>query len=116
MAVTSAVADLIRSFTELLSSAFGAAYAVVHSFLAGLIGLFTGFFAFVGDLVKGAFDLVGGVGRFVAGKYWYIFRTCTPVRLLQDTTTGNSSWIVAIGARNPGRETDISPGSKGGSN
>ncbi|KAL2020011.1 hypothetical protein VTK56DRAFT_8914 [Thermocarpiscus australiensis] len=68
MAITSAVTDLFKSLAELLSSVFGAAYAIVHSFVSGLFGLVSGFFAFVQDLGKGAVDLVGGVGRFVAGN------------------------------------------------
>ncbi|GAB1319853.1 hypothetical protein MFIFM68171_10063 [Madurella fahalii] len=68
MAVTSAITDLVKSVAELLSSVFGTAYTIVHSFLSGLIGLFAGFFAFIGDLTKGVFDVVGGVGRFIAGN------------------------------------------------
>lgn len=69
MAITSAVTDLFKSVAELLSSALGAAYAIIHSFVAGLFNLFAGFFAFVGDLGKGVFDLVGGVGKFLAGEF-----------------------------------------------
>jgi hypothetical protein len=69
MAVTSAITDLVKSVGELLSSVLGAAYAIVHSFISGLLGLFAGFFAFVGDVGKGVFDLAGGVGKFVAGMY-----------------------------------------------
>jgi len=68
MAVTNAITDLIKSVGELLSSVFGAAYAIIHSFVSGLFNLFAGFFAFVGDLGKGVFDLAGGVGKFVAGN------------------------------------------------
>ncbi|KAH6635782.1 hypothetical protein F5144DRAFT_600573 [Chaetomium tenue] len=68
MAVTSAITDLVKSVGELLSSVFNAAYAIVHSFVSGILGLFAGFFAFVGDLGQGVFDLAGGVGKFVAGN------------------------------------------------
>ncbi|KAK4041351.1 hypothetical protein C8A01DRAFT_14909 [Parachaetomium inaequale] len=68
MAVTSAITDLVKSAGELLSSVLGAAYAIVHSFISGLLGLFAGFFAFVGDVGKGVLDLAGGVGKFVAAN------------------------------------------------
>jgi phage-related protein len=71
MAVTNAITDLIQSIGELLSSVFGAAYAIVHSFISGVLGLFAGFFAFVGDLAKGVVDLTGGVGKFVAGRFFF---------------------------------------------
>ncbi|KAK4118593.1 hypothetical protein N657DRAFT_583391 [Parathielavia appendiculata] len=68
MAVTNAVTDLVASIGELLSSIFGAAYSIVHSFITGVLGLFAGFISMIGDLVKGVFDLVGGMGRFVAAN------------------------------------------------
>ncbi|KAJ4294965.1 hypothetical protein N0V88_005205 [Collariella sp. IMI 366227] len=68
MAITNAFTNLIKSIGELLSSVFGAAYAIVHSFITGVFNLFAGFFAFIGDLGKGVFDLAGGVGKFVAGN------------------------------------------------
>lgn len=68
MAVTSAVTDLIKSIGELLSSVFGAAYAIIHSFVSGVFSLLAGFFAFIGDIGQGVFDLAGGVGKFVAGN------------------------------------------------
>lgn len=73
MAITNAFTDLIKSIGELLSSVFGAAYAIVHSFIMGVFNLFAGFFAFIGDLGKGVFDLAGGVGRFVAGRSTHSF-------------------------------------------
>jgi phage-related protein len=71
MAVTNAITDLIKSVGELLSSVFGAAYAIVHSFISGVVGLFAGFFALVADLAKGMVDLTGGVGKFVAGRFFF---------------------------------------------
>lgn len=75
MAVTNAITDLIKSIGELLSSVFGAAYSIVHSFVSGIVSLFAGFFNFVADLAKGVVDLTGGVGKFVAGKFSpFLFR------------------------------------------
>ncbi|KAK4150868.1 hypothetical protein C8A00DRAFT_17659 [Chaetomidium leptoderma] len=68
MAVTNAVTDLAQSVAELLSSVVNAAYAIVHSFVSGIVGLLAGFFAFFGDLGKGVLDLAGGVGKFVTGN------------------------------------------------
>ncbi|SPQ23117.1 5e63f2d9-bd87-4b2c-93ce-55ed5c6272c5 [Thermothielavioides terrestris] len=68
MAVTTVLTDLAHSLGELLSSVFGTAYALVHSFVADLFGLLAGFFALANDLVRDVVDLVGGVGRFVAGN------------------------------------------------
>ena len=67
MAITSAFTDLLKSLAELFSSVLNAAYSIVHSSVAGILGLFAGFFAFVGDIGKGVFDLVGGFGKFVVG-------------------------------------------------
>ncbi|KAL2127306.1 hypothetical protein VTI74DRAFT_10948 [Chaetomium olivicolor] len=68
MAITNAVTDLTKSVGELLSSVFDGAYTVVYSLVINVFNLFAGFFAFIGDLGKGVFDLVGGVGKFVAGN------------------------------------------------
>ncbi|KAK4202144.1 hypothetical protein QBC40DRAFT_277037 [Triangularia verruculosa] len=68
MAITNAVTDLISSFLELFSSLFHAVFTIAHSFIAGILGLFNGFFIFIGDIFKGVFDVVGGVGRFLAGN------------------------------------------------
>jgi len=68
MAITSAFTDLLKSLAELFSSVLNAAYSIVHSSVAGILGLFAGFFAFVGDIGKGVFDLVGGFGKFVVGN------------------------------------------------
>jgi hypothetical protein len=88
MAVTNAITDLIKSIGELLSSVFGAAYAIVHSFISGALSLFAGFFAFVSDLAKGVVDLTGGVGKFVAGKFLV---SCQPGSALTDQATPSSS-------------------------
>ncbi|KAL2170725.1 hypothetical protein VTG60DRAFT_4473 [Thermothelomyces hinnuleus] len=68
MAVTNAMTDLVKSVGELLSSVSDAAYAIVHSFVSGIVNLFAGLYAFLGDLGKGVVDLAGGVGKFVAGN------------------------------------------------
>ncbi|KAK3302769.1 uncharacterized protein B0T15DRAFT_314627 [Chaetomium strumarium] len=68
MGLANAVIDLVKSFGELLNSVVGTAYALVHSFVAGLWGLVAGVLAMFGDLGKGAIDFVEGVGRFVVGN------------------------------------------------
>jgi phage-related protein len=93
MAVTNAITDLIQSIGELLSSVFGAAYAIVHSFISGVLGLFAGFFAFVGDLAKGVVDLTGGVGKFVAGRFFF---SCQPRSTLTDP--GNAVFLAVVAA------------------
>ncbi len=71
MAITSALTDLLKSLAELFSSVLNAAYSIIHSSVAGILSLFTGFFAFVGDIAKGLIDLVGGFGKFVVGMYLF---------------------------------------------
>jgi hypothetical protein len=92
MAVTNAITDLIKSIGELLSSVFGAAYAIVHSFINGALGLFAGFFAFVSDLAKGVVDLTGGVGKFVAGKFGFM-----PARIGANRP-GNAVFLAVVAA------------------
>jgi hypothetical protein len=69
MGLANAVIDLVKSFGELLNSVVGTAYALVHSFVAGVWGLVAGVLAMFGDLGKGAIDFVEGVGRFVVGTF-----------------------------------------------
>ncbi|KAK4135221.1 hypothetical protein BT67DRAFT_448864 [Trichocladium antarcticum] len=68
MAVTNAITDLVKSIAELFSSVFNAVYSIVHSFITNILALLASFLALFGDLGKGVIDLVGGVGRFVAGN------------------------------------------------
>ncbi|KAJ6439738.1 AP-2 adaptor complex subunit alpha [Purpureocillium lavendulum] len=68
MAITTAIADLFNSFYELLASIFGAAYAIVHSVVTAVVGFITGIFRLAGDVLGGAIDIAGGVGKFVAGN------------------------------------------------
>ncbi|UNI22766.1 hypothetical protein JDV02_008626 [Purpureocillium takamizusanense] len=68
MAITTAVSDLFNSFYELLSSVFGAAYAIVNSVVGAVVGFVTGIFKLVGDVLGGAVDIAGGVGKFLAGN------------------------------------------------
>ncbi|KAK4235602.1 hypothetical protein C8A03DRAFT_36550 [Achaetomium macrosporum] len=68
MGLANAVTDLVASLSELLSSVVGTAYALAHSFVAGLWGLVAGVLAMFGDLGKGAIDFGEGVGRFVVGN------------------------------------------------
>jgi phage-related protein len=70
MAVTSAVTDLFASAYELVASLLNAAWTIVHSFIMGIAGLFTGVFTFFADIFKGLFDVVGGVGKFVTGTFF----------------------------------------------
>jgi hypothetical protein len=72
MAITSAVTDLFASIYELLASFLGAVYTIVHSFVMGIFNLFAGFLAFFGDIFQGVFDIVGGVGKFVAGEFYFV--------------------------------------------
>ncbi|KAK3940191.1 hypothetical protein QBC46DRAFT_341751 [Diplogelasinospora grovesii] len=68
MAVTSAVNDLIASVYELLASLFSGVYNIVHSIITAVLGLFTGFFTLMADVFSGVVDVVGGLGKFVAGN------------------------------------------------
>ena len=68
MAVTSAVSDFVASIYELFASLLGAIYAVAHSLVMGVVHLFTGFAAFIGDMFSGVFDMVGGIAKFIGGK------------------------------------------------
>jgi len=68
MAVTNAVTDLFASVYELFASLIGAVYTIAHSFVTGIVNLFVGFFSFFADIFQGVIDVVGGVGKFVAGN------------------------------------------------
>ncbi|GJN71882.1 hypothetical protein VFPFJ_02607 [Purpureocillium lilacinum] len=68
MAITTAISDLFKSFYELISSIFGAAYAIVNSVVGAVVGFVTGIFKLAGDVLGGAIDIAGGVGKFIAGN------------------------------------------------
>ena len=68
MAITTAISDLFKSFYELISSIFGAAYAIVNSVVGAVVCFVTGIFKLAGDVLGGAIDIAGGVGKFIAGK------------------------------------------------
>ncbi|KAL1843531.1 hypothetical protein VTJ49DRAFT_1124 [Mycothermus thermophilus] len=65
MAITTAIADLFHSATELLSSLFHAIYAVIHTITTQIIALFTGILSCIGDLGGALADALEGVIRFV---------------------------------------------------
>ena len=69
MTITAAVADFFSSLAELLSSVFGTAYWLAHSFVTGFVGLVVGLLSFARNMASGALDLAGNVGRFVTGEF-----------------------------------------------
>jgi phage-related protein len=68
MAVTNAITDLFKSIYELFASVLGAIYHTLHSIVMAVVGLFSGFVQLVADIFQGAFDVVGGVGKFVISE------------------------------------------------
>lgn len=67
MALTNAITDLFSSFYELLASIVGTIYGLISTFVMAIVNFITSIFALVGDVFKGAFDIAGGVGRFLTG-------------------------------------------------
>ncbi|KAL1844744.1 hypothetical protein VTK73DRAFT_1875 [Phialemonium thermophilum] len=68
MSILAAINDLFRSVYELAASIAGTALHTVQSLVSAVVGLFTGFVRLIQDLLHGAIDVVGGVGRFVIGN------------------------------------------------
>lgn len=69
MSIGAAINDLVSSFYELFASVLGGIYNTIHALLAAVIGLFSGFINLIGDVFKGAVDVVGGLGKFLASKF-----------------------------------------------
>jgi hypothetical protein len=70
MAITTAIADLFKSFYELIASFFGTAYALIHSLLNAIFGFISGLFTLAGDILGGFVDITTGVGKFVVGMFF----------------------------------------------
>ncbi|KAB5531426.1 hypothetical protein GE09DRAFT_1228225 [Coniochaeta sp. 2T2.1] len=68
MAITSAINDLVASIYELFASVVGGIYSAIHAVFAAVFGLFSGFVNLFADIFKGAFDVVGGLGKFLASN------------------------------------------------
>lgn len=97
MAITNAITDLISSFLELFSSLFHTVFAITNSFVSGILSLFNGFFIFIGDIFKGVFDVVGGVGRFLAGKSPFLSFPPAPICPVRKLTISYAGNIVILG-------------------
>lgn len=69
MSIGAAINDLVSSFYELFASVLGGIYNTIHALFAAVIGLFSGFINLIGDVFKGAVDVVGGLGKFLASKF-----------------------------------------------
>jgi phage-related protein len=78
MSIGNAISDLVSSFVELISSILTGIYNTIHAIFAAVLGLFSGFINLIGDVTKGAVDVVGGLGKFLASKS---ARTPTTFRL-----------------------------------
>lgn len=68
MSIGAAINDLVSSFYELFASVLGGIYNTIHALFAAVIGLFSGFINLIGDVFKGAVDVVGGLGKFLASN------------------------------------------------
>jgi phage-related protein len=68
MSIGAAINDLVKSFYELFSSILSGIYNTFHAIFAAVFGLLNGFVNLIGDVFQGAFDVVGGVGKFLISK------------------------------------------------
>lgn len=69
MSFTKAFEDLFKSFYELIASIFSTFYHILQAFLNAIINFFTGIVNLTADVFSGVVDVVGGVGKFVLGKF-----------------------------------------------
>lgn len=76
MAITTAVAELLKSFYELLVSVLGTAYAVVHGIFMTIFNFAHGLFTLAGDILGGIFNITSGVGKFVLS----MFSSCPEIK------------------------------------
>lgn len=70
MTVFAAIEDLFKSFYELLASAIGTVYSLIHGILLAIVNFFSGLVNLVTDVFSGAVDVVGGIGKFVTGRLY----------------------------------------------
>jgi phage-related protein len=73
MAITSAINNFFASIYELLASVVNTIYAVIHSIFSAVLGFVQGLFNLISDVVSGLVDVTGGVGKFIASKYFPLY-------------------------------------------
>lgn len=101
MSFTKAFEDLFKSFYELIASIFSTFYHILQAFLNAIINFFTGIVNLTADVFSGVVDVVGGVGKFVLGKFPADCRGAVsdiaPLHRLELTTIMSAGNIVIIG-------------------
>lgn len=60
--------DFFKSIYELFASIVGAFVSVINTIVSTILGFFSGIINLFADVFKGAIDVVGGVGKFIASK------------------------------------------------
>ncbi|POS73932.1 hypothetical protein DHEL01_v207678 [Diaporthe helianthi] len=91
----SAFEDFFKSIYELFASIIGTFVSLINTLISTVLNFFSGIVNLFLDVGKGAVDLVGGIGRFIAGKSnltKFSHETVRPVVLIN--TSGN---IVVLG-------------------
>lgn len=95
----SAFEDFFKSIYELFASIIGSLASVVNAFISTIINFFSGIVNLFADVLKGAVNVVGGIGKFITGKQDCASRMEGPANMRRFETdrldiTGN---IVVIG-------------------
>lgn len=64
----SAFEDFFKSIYELFASIIGTFASLINTLISTVLNFFSGVINLFLDLGKGAVDLVGGIGKFIAGE------------------------------------------------
>lgn len=83
--------DFFKSIYELFASIIGTFASLINTLITTILNFFSGIINLFLDVGKGAIDLVGGIGNFIASKSNKVHFTMGPHLL---TVTGN---IVVLG-------------------
>lgn len=65
---SAAIEDLLKSFGNLFAGVFGTISNIVTGFFSMIVHFFTSFADLITGTFKGAVEMIGGLGRFIAGN------------------------------------------------
>lgn len=66
---SAAIEDLLKSFGNLFAGVFGTISNIVTGFFSMIVHFFTSFADLITGTFKGAVEMIGGLGRFIAGEH-----------------------------------------------
>lgn len=90
-----AIYDFFASIVELIVSTFSTIFHTLKGAVEGLLNLLFGVVNLFEDVLKGAIDVVGGVGKFIVGEFGS-FRIPWSVLNVHDTNAPRKATLSSL--------------------